>query len=246
MKTIIIGKNSSVFGLVRSSLMRQIDLLELESQEAINQLEKGNSIDKENYIIFSGMVTENKNKLEEIERFHSLIAQKLSHVAVGRVILISSSAVYGNHKHIFSENDECKPISNYGKSKLNIEHMYLEKLHDSIAILRLGNVLGLDAVGKAFANGDNRSRHIDCRNDYSTPIRTYVDAQILSDIIVSYIRNFGNLPRKLNIGRRKPQSMHSAVQELGINFNLRITDSASRDLTLDTSQLFKILGRSGV
>ena len=167
-------------------------------------------------------------------------------MAVCKVILISSSAVYGNHKHIFSENDECKPITNYGRSKLNIENTYLEKLHDNIAILRLGNVLGLDTLGKALANGNLRHRYIDCRNDYSTPMRTYVDAQILSDIIISYIRNSRNLPRKLNVGRKHPQSMQSAVQELGINFELRVADSVSKDLTLDTSQLFKVLGRSNV
>ena len=243
MNTIIIGKNSSVFASVRSNLLRQTDLLELESQKSINYLKKGNLIEKQNYVIFSGIVTQNINQLGEIERFHSLIAQKLSYLSVGKVILISSAAVYGNHKHIFSEYDECKPISNYGRSKLSIENTYLEKLHDNISILRLGNVLGLDTVGKAFANGNTRDRYIDCRKDYSTPLRTYVDAQILADIIIFSIRKFGYLPQKLNIGRRKPQSMHSAVQELGINFELRITDSVSKDLALDTSQLFTILGR---
>lgn len=236
----VIGKNSSVFLLVKRRLLCQIEFLEVESKQAKNYFREEKLDQGQCCIIFSGVVTDDVNRLIEIESFHSSLAKELSD-AEARVILISSSAVYGSYKHIFSEIDECRPISNYGRSKLKIEQIYLSALTENVSILRLGNVLGLDTVSKAFSASDECDRYLDCRHDYSTPMRTYVDTQILSDIIIRYCENFGDLPQKLNIGRKKPQAMHHALQEIGINFNFNKTKTVSKDLTLDTSQLFKIL-----
>jgi nucleoside-diphosphate-sugar epimerase len=149
--------------------------------------------------------------------------------------------VYGDHHQKFSESDHCRPISNYGYSKLKIEQVYLDIFKCNVSILRLGNVLGLDTVAKTFSEKHERDRYLDCRSDYSTPMRTYVDSRILSDIVFHYVNNFGDLPKILNVGRSRPQEMQAAVFELGMKFNLRITDRVLKDLTLDTSKLYQIL-----
>ena len=240
MNITIIGKNSSVFLIVRKRLLQQVEFLELESQEAINDVREKKLVPGRCLIIFSGVVTEDENKLKEIEGFHSIISNEISNTET-RVILISSSAVYGTYKSVFSESDDCLPTSNYGLSKVKIEQMYLKHLNQNVAILRLGNVLGFDTVAKVFSATKECDRYINCRQDLSTPKRTYVDGQILSDLISRYIENFEDLPQILNVGREKPQAMHNAAIELGMNFRYKITKSVLKDLTLDTSHLFKIL-----
>ena len=245
MNITIIGKNSSVYNFIRSSLLKDFDIDELRSTESLHYLLNAPNRLEQKIIIFSGIISQDKEELEAVESFHNSLIEKISKIKNARAILISSSAVYGTYKSVFSESDDCLPTSNYGLSKAKIEQMYLRELNQNVAILRLGNVLGLDTVGKAFSDIRESDRYLDCRNDLTTPMRTYVDFQILSDLISSYIENFEDLPQILNVGREKPQAMHNAAMEMGMNFRYKITENILKDLTLDTSQLFKILHGKG-
>lgn len=70
---------------------------------------------------------------------------------VTKLHFTSTSAVYGEgtKHHQFSENDECKPISNYGISKYASE-MLLKKFCDEssieLFIYRLANIIGRDTT----------------------------------------------------------------------------------------------------
>ena len=77
-------------------------------------------------------------------------------------------------------------------------------------------------------------------------MRTYVDAEILSHAILQYIKNYVDLPQTLNVGRIRPQAMHNAVLELGMNFKLKINNGLLKDLTLDTSRLREIIDKAEV
>jgi len=86
-------------------------------------------------------VRANNDEVEEINVFGS---QNVFHIASknnSKIIFASSAAVYGNGDRTWKETDECKPISPYGRSKLEAEGM-LEKETDDFCILRFFNVYG--------------------------------------------------------------------------------------------------------
>ena len=184
MTVTIIGKNSSIFSLIRPYLEKEIEMIELDSEQSLNCSLELLCSTRQIFVIFSGVVSQHIQTLEKIERFHHFLGQKLSNIKDARAILISSSAVYGEYKSIFTESDDCIPISNYGRSKRKIEQLYLNKLKRDVSIFRLGNVLGLDTVAKIFSENNECDRYLDCRRDYSTPMRTYVDAEI--PLMLSY------------------------------------------------------------
>ena len=66
-----------------------------------------------------------------------------------KVVFASSAAVYGNGRVPNKETDECKPISQYGKSKLRAER-YLQATVPEHFILRFFNVYG--TKGHSFIN----------------------------------------------------------------------------------------------
>lgn len=194
--------------------------------------------DNENCVIvvFLGIVSNDDRLLMTIENFHLNLVTKLEILKHSKVVLISSSAVYGDYKKCFIENDYCLPCTNYGRSKLVIEDMYFKGIDGNLSVLRLGNALGLDTIGKAFRNLEVNSRYLDCRYDFSTPLRSYVDAYILFKALTSCIK-FKRPLFILNVGRSKPQSMYEITHELGLECNLRKTDKILKDIVLDTSLL---------
>lgn len=70
------------------------------------------------------------------------------HFKIPLVFLTSSSAMYRNYKEFFVEEDDCVPVSLYGKSKLLMENKcmnyFLNKL--DICCLRIGNFYGADQL----------------------------------------------------------------------------------------------------
>lgn len=67
-------------------------------------------------------------------------------VCVKRLIHISTAAVVGRAKsHYIDENTVCNPYTNYGRTKLNIEHLLLQRAQNSkvdLVILRPTSVFG--------------------------------------------------------------------------------------------------------
>ncbi len=66
-----------------------------------------------------------------------------------KIVFTSTAAVYGNSQVPNKETDECKPVSQYGKSKLRAER-YLQNLTENHFIVRMFNVYG--ARGHSFVN----------------------------------------------------------------------------------------------
>lgn len=69
-------------------------------------------------------------------------------------IMISSRMVYGAGNGmlpIFSENDPCTPVNNYGKNKLIIEDKLRKELGENrLTILRLSNIFGFEPGRTSF------------------------------------------------------------------------------------------------
>lgn len=66
-----------------------------------------------------------------------------------KIVFTSTAAVYGNGPVPNKEEQECKPLSQYGKSKLRAER-YLQSITENHFILRLFNVYGPE--GHSFIN----------------------------------------------------------------------------------------------
>ena len=61
---------------------------------------------------------------------------------IKKFIFASTAAVYGDYKTRFKENDQTKPINNYGASKLKFEEYLKNKQKIDYSILRFFNVAG--------------------------------------------------------------------------------------------------------
>lgn len=239
-KLVVVGKNSSVYAKLRPHISSCFHCLEFCSIDAMElNFDELAQSDRTIIAIFSGLVSNDASVLNKLEEYHVKLVNKLEKFPSYRVFLISSSAVYGTYKTNFSEQDLCMPTSAYGVSKLKIEKIYYDFLADRITLLRLGNVIGLDSVSKAFQRLEASSRILDCRDDGSTALRTYVDGSILCRAFLTFsARN--TLPRVLNIGRQNPQSMYEIIQELGMDCKRKNAPDKVHDITLDTSSLFNL------
>lgn len=241
MRVIIIGKNSSIYSLIRPNILNMTDPIELDRESVFkfdfNRLDTPDT----KIIIFSGVSSDDLNLLKVLEDFHLSLCGKISKLLKTRLIYISSSAVYGEHKEIFLENDECIPSTNYGKSKRKIEQMYASFFRSNLLILRLGNVIGYDSVSLAFSKKVDGERFLDCRPDGSTPMRTYVDSQILAKSISLCIQENRTENCILNVGRERPMSMFEAMKELNLSFTLRESCQTRKNIIIDTSNLHAAL-----
>ena len=241
MTLLIIGKNSNIYLKNKKMLQSSQEVIEIDRKLVSNFNFRDYDQEKNQIIIFSGVVTEDLKVLRSVEKFHFLLSKKLVSVRRARVLLLSSAAVYGTYKSCFSEVDQCQPITNYGRSKLVIELLYQDTINISLHILRLGNVMGLDSVGKSHIAAKGNLIYLDCREDNSTPLRTYVDMDILYQTILHFTKSYSPIPKILNVGRSQPQSISSAALELDINFELKKTSLEIGDLILKTSLLQKFL-----
>jgi len=71
------------------------------------------------------------------------VVTRLTHLSLGHVILLSSSAVYGDSTNPFSETSTPEPLTDYGKSRLYIEEILSTSYPaEKLAILRLSNIYG--------------------------------------------------------------------------------------------------------
>lgn len=118
-----------------------------------------------------------------------------------RVLLMSSAAVYGAGDRDFAETDTPAPLNAYGAAKLRMEAL------EGATILRLGNVVGADALlGRA---GD----HVVL--DPVDPVRSYIGPVTLARVLRALAAADG-LPRILNIASPPPVAMSSLLDAAGI------------------------------
>ena len=197
--------------------------------------------------IFSGIVSNNRSELCQIETFHKRLSKMLSMSRnLKKVVLISSSSVYGTYKNEFSELDDCKPVSCYGLSKLRIEKLYQENMRDRLTIFRLGNVVGLDAVGKAICNSKTNSVLIDADTNGSIAERSFVDDKILVDSLNLVKSGYCENIKVLNIGRYQPQKMSEIAEELGVKVIIRKGEMKVQNISLNTKLLQSLLSKPSV
>ena len=166
-----------------------------------------------------------------------------SRLGIPRVLLASSSAVYGTSGDApLSEEDPCDPVNAYGRAKLAMEdacRAQARRLGLELCALRIGNVAGADALllnGAALEQGARLQ--IDRFTDGGTPVRSYIGPHSLGRVLLTLLRSGTRLPGTLNIAAPRPVSMGALAQAAHLPATLHpVQETAHQYITLDCTRL---------
>jgi nucleoside-diphosphate-sugar epimerase len=160
---------------------------------------------------------------------------------VTRVLLASSSAVYGAGGIPFTEDAPCAPVNAYGAAKLEMEAACAPWRARGLDIcaLRIGNVAGADALLLNVARtGPGGAVVIDRFADGGGPVRSYIGPATLAAVLATLCRHPGPLPEALNIAAPDPVAMTALAQAAGAHIETRPAPrGAHQRITLDCRRL---------
>lgn len=169
-----------------------------------------------------------------------LVAAKRSGVA--RVLLASSSAVYGQPRFgPLTETDEPHLANAYGLAKLAMESIAAPFRDDGIDVccLRIGNVLGADSLMRAAESASpDAPVLLDRFPDGDGPRRSYIGPKTLLRVVESLAGVDVALPFLLNTAAPNPVSMAALARAAEIPWKWReAPDTARQDITLSCARL---------
>lgn len=160
-----------------------------------------------------------------------------SKAGIGRVLVASSSAVYGTGRNLpWRESDPAHPTSPYGLAKLEMEsacaHWRAQGL--GVTCLRIGNVAGADAL---LMNA-GRPVRLDRFADGGGPRRSYIGPLTLARVLLDLANPSLTLPDVLNLAAPGPVSMQALAEAGGLDWAWqRAPSDAIQSFTLDCSAL---------
>lgn len=160
---------------------------------------------------------------------------------VPRVLVISSSAIYGRQAGPLTEDLAPSPANAYGVAKADMEAEIgrLPPGGPEVCILRLGNVAGADALLGKLADAPPR---LDTFPDGATPMRNYLGPESLGRLLLALALHPSPLPDVLNLGAPDRVAMGDLLRAAGRDW-VAVTAPASalRDVALDTTRLGALL-----
>lgn len=166
---------------------------------------------------------------------------KAAHLAgIKRVLLASSSAVYGASDGTpFAETSATLPVNAYGEAKLATEAACAPWREAGLEVccLRIGNVAGADALLLNATRSPDPLR-IDCFADGRGPVRSYIGARTLGDVLMTLSLSDAPLPPLLNMAAPGTVFMEDLARAAAHPFTYRSApDGAYQQITLDCAQL---------
>nr|WP_268794165.1 SDR family oxidoreductase [Octadecabacter temperatus] len=172
----------------------------------------------------------------------STVMREASRAGIKRVLLASSSAVYGAGDGTpFNESSPTNPINEYGKAKLEMEQSCAHWREEGLEVccLRIGNVAGADALLLNVAGStSNQPLHIDRFADGRGPVRSYIGPKTLAEVLYSLATHKGQLPETLNIAAPKVVYMEELAHAANHPFDLCSAQEGShQSITLDCDAL---------
>lgn len=161
---------------------------------------------------------------------------------IGRVLLTSSSAVYGAplDGQALREEDEPRPVNDYGRSKLAMEAVCdpWRARGLEICCLRIGNVAGADVLLLNGLIAKGLPLRIDRFKDGGGPLRSYIGPATLARVTAALASHAGPLPAWLNIGAPEAVAMADLASAAGFDWQWQEAPaSAHQRITLDLSRL---------
>ena len=153
-----------------------------------------------------------------------------------RVLLASSQAVYGARTGLLSEDSGCAPVGAYGRAKLAMEGAMFGQ--DHVTCLRIGNVVGCDALAAGIAAATPEAPvTLDRFAGGQGPRRAMIGPEDLARVLIA-LMDAPALPRVLNVARPGSVAMAEVLRALGLPFDWRPAGpDALPDLALDVSRL---------
>jgi nucleoside-diphosphate-sugar epimerase len=128
------------------------------------------------------------------------------------ILFVSTAAVYGRLDRPAGEEDQPQPLAPYGVAKLAAERALLAQHTLRATILRLGNVVGADAL--LGAQNLNREISLDpVAGRPGGPIRSWIGPQLLAQVLGQLVR--APLPHVLNIAAGPPLPMADLLEAAG-------------------------------
>lgn len=164
------------------------------------------------------------------------------HAGIPRVLLASSSAVYGAGDGTpFSETSATDPVNAYGEAKLVMEQASAPWRDAGLEVcfLRIGNVAGADALLlNVVQSTADQPLSIDCFPDGRGPVRSYIGASTLAGVLYDLATQPRSLPQTLNIAAPGTIFMEGLARAAGHPFEYRpAPPGAHQHITLDCQAL---------
>ena len=161
--------------------------------------------------LLAGATTGSDADLATNSRLASACLEAASVTGVKRVLLASSSAVYGQPTDgLIAETDAPREPNPYGIAKLAMEVEAARYCSETLEIccLRIGNVLGADALMRSAINATaNAPLLLDRFADGDGPRRSYIGPMTLLRVIESLAFAVEPLPFLLNVAAPQPVGM---------------------------------------
>lgn len=157
-----------------------------------------------------------------------------------RVILVSSSAVYGRATGTLQERRRPTPVSAYGSAKARMEAAVANWSANhpdgpEVVCLRLGNIAGADALlGKL----QGHPPQLDIFADGQSARRSYLGPLSLASIVSQLVAHPKRLPPVLNVAASSPVDMAALLRAAGCRWmDVPAAPEAIANVSLDTRLL---------
>ncbi|SLN10057.1 RmlD substrate binding domain protein [Aquimixticola soesokkakensis] len=163
-------------------------------------------------------------------------AQSVAQALGARLIVMSSQAVYGAPRgHAFRETDPIAPQNDYGRAKAAME----AALDPDCLILRLGNVVGTDQLGRNLRSGE--TIQLD-RFAEGFPVRSYIGPMTLCRVLVglAHAKETG----VYNLAAPVPVEMGALVAAFGGQWHAGPLRAGPAVIALDVSKIAAIVSFS--
>ncbi len=202
--------------------------------------------------VAESMLDSEKYRYENVVLFQQLLFE-LKHEELKKIIYASSASVYGLRNGSISEEDETKPISVYGETKLAGEKILSDfalNSNPSKFALRIFNMAGTSGVSKqstgVFAhliearnqstvfriNGVNRD------TQDGSAVRDYIGVKDVAEVILGLVqKQFQGTNYVLNVGRGKGTSILELIElfETEGDCKIRTAEAKKSEFDIDFS-----------
>lgn len=153
--------------------------------------------------------------------------------AAARVFVASSAAVYGAADGPHLEETDVYPISEYGRAKHEMERAALAQGEGRVCVLRIGNVVGADAILGGWRTGMT----LDQLPDGRTPRRSYIGPKSLAQVVHALCMA-ETVPEIINVAAPGLVAMGDLLDRAGLAWTPRTANAnVIEEVALDTAKL---------
>lgn len=191
-------------------------------------------------VMLAGITPGSGSPMSDNVRLADACLEAAEALSIPRVLLASSSAVYGSGSAPFTETSPMQPLSDYGRSKVEMEARaadWRSRTGLEVICLRIGNVAGADALLGSVRHAADQVT-IDQFSDGYGPIRSYVGPVTFAEIILTLSSSSTALPDVINVAAPQALRMEALAEAAGWDWKWRnASTSAVQNVVLDCSRL---------